>query len=154
MTLSLRRILVPTDLSDFSLQALPVAVELATRFDADLLLVHVIEPPLWATDVGGIPVSVPAYEGEHKKRAEQKLQQVARSLAPARARVLLREGHPLTQIVTTAGDERADLIVVSTHGRSGLAHALLGSVAERIVRHAPCPVLTVRCLPPAKAKQP
>jgi universal stress protein A len=147
---AIKRILVPTDFSDPSHDALTTAMGFASAFGGALDLVHVtlasaysLPPPI---DVGTIPMDV-------SKSLEQATAGLASEEARVRAAGLPCEsatlfGRPDTEIVERAITTRADLIVMGTHGRSGLAHALMGSVAERVVRHSPCPVLIV----PQRAK--
>lgn len=129
------RILVPTDFSPCSLHALRHAEEMARRFGAELTLLHVSDP-LSGSDLPGA--------GELSGRREIDRALVLLRERDYRVRGVLRRGHPADEIVQAAAAERADLIVIGTHGRTGLKHALMGSVAEGVVRKAPCPVLTVR----------
>jgi nucleotide-binding universal stress UspA family protein len=135
---SVARILVATDFSDDSSNALAWGEELARRFEAELVVLHVEEP----LD------RIPGHElgGERHRVAEDELSRLVGRLAERgfRARGVLRTGSPFEQIVHTATTEPADMIVLGTHGRTGLSHLLMGSVAERVVRSAHCPVLTVR----------
>jgi universal stress protein A len=142
-----RRILHPTDFSRASRPAFERAVKLARQEGAELLIVHVMVPP--APFVGNGYVSPKTYEdleAAARKSAETQLKAVlARAKkAGARARAILTEGIPVEQIVRAAKGKRADLIVIGTHGRTGFSRFFLGSVAERVVQLAPCPVLTVR----------
>ncbi len=142
-----RRILHPTDFSRASRPAFERAVKLARQEGAELLIVHVMVPP--APFVGDGYVSPKTYEdleAAARKSAESQLKTVlARAKkAGARARAILTEGIPVEQIVRAAKGKRADLIVIGTHGRTGFSRFFLGSVAERVVQLAPCPVLTVR----------
>ncbi|MCC6849838.1 MAG: universal stress protein [Deltaproteobacteria bacterium] len=131
------RVLVPTDFSPLSLRALPYAEEMARRFDAELLVLYVdFAPSIYDPTQGDVVASKAAIE-----RAADVLR--ARGV---RARAVYRRGAAADEIVRGAADEKADLIVLATHGRTGLAHALMGSVAESVVRRAPCPVLSVRGL--------
>jgi nucleotide-binding universal stress UspA family protein len=133
-----RRVLVPTDLSPASRRAFPLAAALAGRFGAEVLALHVASGPTGAS-LSGIPDFV-----ERSLPSEQAL---LAFLDPAfrevavRARVEL--GSPWDRIVETARQERVDLIVMSTHGHDSISDRLLGSHTERVVRHAPCPVLVV-----------
>lgn len=129
------RILAAVDFSLSSLAALEYAEDLARQFGAELLLVH-------ATGAPSMPAEVGHVGPEAAKRA------LTRSVARLRehglrVRGLLRPGAPVDEILRVAEAERASVIVMGTHGRSGLARVLMGSVADRIVRGAPCPVLTV-----------
>jgi universal stress protein A len=130
------RVLVPTDFSVCSMWALRYAEEMARRFGAEIVLVHV--------DQSLVPASQLA-ETQHAAAREELDGLVAflheRGM-PAHS--VLRSGGPAEEIVATAEVEHADLIVMGTHGRSGLTHVLMGSVAESVVRRSSCPVLTVR----------
>ena len=145
------KIICATDFSEEGQAAEAKALELVRALDAELILVHVnVETPLYGeapfamTDVERI------YEAQ-RRWADDTLR--ARAAAAEKtgvpARAVLRVGVPFEQIVAAAAEERADMIVIGTHGRSGIDRLLLGSVAERVVRTAPCPVLTVR---PATAR--
>ena len=136
-------ILVPTDFSDYSRQALSYAEMLAKTFDAKIVLIHVI-------DTVSYVVSESVQWTEVYARLEAAIQPMLEGLireAEKRgvaAESKLTQGVPYDQIVKTAENVNADLVVMGTHGRTGIPHVLLGSVAERVVRLAPCPVLTVR----------
>ena len=142
---ALKRILVPTDFSDPSQEALATAMAFARTFGARLDLVHVavemaypLPPPV---DVATLPVDF----GRVLERAEEGLAAEAERVRAAgvACESSMLVGRPDTEIVDRARSTGADLIVMGTHGRSGLAHALLGSNAERVVQHSPCPVLIV-----------
>ena len=146
MTIRLRKILLPTDFSKYSAAATSYACELATKFDAELHLLHTLETHLASTPNFGLGLDLPKYVSESKAAAEKSL---AGILDPtwAASRTVVKamvEGSPKTEIIAYARKHNIDLIVLATHGRSGLAHVLMGSVAESVVRTAPCPVLTVR----------
>lgn len=146
--MAIERILVPIDFSDDSLNALGHARELAAAFDAELLLLHVIEPIYYATpaDMYVTSPNISMLLDEQRAIAEQQLERLSGELTAQgrKHRTILKTGTPAQVIVEAADAAHANLIVMSTHGRSGLAHILLGSVAEKIVRHANCPVLTIR----------
>lgn len=152
MSGTITKILVPTDFSETSEMALDYAITLASRFGASLHLLHVVDDPIVAGVAFGSEVyiaSVPTIRDGLVDDAAAKLSQLlpraqARSVA---ARSEVRIGRAAETIREVAGQERCDLIVMGTHGRSGMAHLLLGSVAEKTVRSAPCPVLTVRTVP-------
>ena len=138
------RIVVPTDFSTCSEEAWRVARSVAATSRAELVLTHVLtEAPLYRESV--MTQVRPVYEGA-RKWVEGALQDwVAKARAEGlNARATLRTGVPYREVVALATDERADLIVIGTRGRGGIDRALLGSVADRVVRLAPCPVLTVR----------
>ena len=145
--LRIANILVPIDFSELSLQAIPVAKRLAQRFGANVHLAHVQEYSYPAVMLGpGAPVLVaPLNDFEQWREAAQKrLERMAieyRLTGTCRAEI---GGAPFDTLDWIADDIAADLIVPSTHGRTGFKHALLGSTAERLVQHAPCPVFVVR----------
>jgi nucleotide-binding universal stress UspA family protein len=148
MNLTISRILVPVDFSAYSERALEYAIGLASRFGASLHLLHVVEDPI-ATGVWGGETVLPdltELREELVKGAERQL--VTYREAAARAGVSVSStalvGLPAITIVDHAVSLGVDLIVMGTHGRTGMAHLVMGSVAERVLRHAPCPVLTVR----------
>jgi universal stress protein A len=139
--MEIRHILAPTDFSAPAHEAVTTAFELAQTFGAKLSLLHVIEVPVYA-----IEVALPLEALERDARRE-----LARLLPEAEAAHvdvtwLVNMGAPYQKIAETATAEQVDLIVMATHGRTGLSHVVLGSVAERMVRLAPCPVLTIRPL--------
>ncbi|MFO0870945.1 MAG: universal stress protein [Pirellulales bacterium] len=139
--MNLKLILVPTDFSPYSEAALRLATVLARDSAARLLVVHVAEPRP-AYTVAGIYASLPA--GNEFAVENEQLQRIV----PPDPQVLCEKrflvGSPAEEIVGCAAAEGADMIVMGTHGRTGLLRLLLGSVAESILRQAPCPVLTVK----------
>lgn len=142
-----RRILHPTDFSRASGAAFLKAVALAKENRAELLLVHVLLPP--TPFIGNGYVSPKTYvelEAAARRGAQQQLAQLLAKAKKATAKVkaVLLEGIPYSQIARAARAKRADLIVMGTHGRTGLSKFFLGSVAERVIAAASCPVLTVR----------
>lgn len=145
--IAIRRVLAPTDFSDSSVPAVRYAAELAEKFGAELTLLHVVQDlTLVVPDVMmPLPVAAPAVEdmvtGAKAGIAKMVEKHGLQKLNP---KAEVRMGAPAAEIVAAAADLKADLLCIGTHGRTGIAHFLLGSVAERIVRHAPCPVLTVR----------
>ena len=140
------RIVVPTDFSDCSGAAWTEAQRLARAFGSELVLVHVlVEPAPFSGVPFGLGVGREFYDSI-RRWADGELQ---RWMEPAKAaglavRGVMRTGVAHREIVDLATDERADLVVIGTHGRSGVDRALLGSVADRVLRLAPCPVLAVR----------
>ena len=139
---AVRRILVPIDFSEFS--TLDVAVELARTYGAELDMLHVIEESVLPTIYGVEPLSpnAPLYV-ERTEGALRKLLD-ATCASDITARQHVRIGHPPRRILEFADERRADLIVLGSHGRTGLSRLLIGSVAEKVVRLAPCPVFTVK----------
>jgi nucleotide-binding universal stress UspA family protein len=141
-----RRILLPLDLSAHSFQALPHAEGLAWLTGATLALLHVAEPIAYPTDLGYAPVISGEVEAGLHQSTRQRLDELVATLKARglKAEASLRVGRPFMEIAEAARALAADLVVVTTHGFTGLKHVLLGSTAERVVRHAPCPVLVVR----------
>ena len=147
-------IIVTTDLSDYSLRALPYAVGLAERFDAQLKVVCVNEPALQVSDVAFVGIDPLISQREHNAVVRDALAKVVAGLpksADIEAKVL--DGNAVDQIVKYASAVNADLIVSCTHGRTGFSHVLMGSTAEALVRQSPCPVLTLKQPMPVAATQ-
>lgn len=154
-----KRILCPVDMSEFSLEALRLAAQLAERQGAVLDVLHVIHNPFDELYMSAITESDPAlldaYAVEPSKRAkivrateehaEILLRQFCRDELKGLGKVHyhIRRGDPFENILDGAEDFRTDLIVLATHGRTGIKRLVIGNVAEKVVRHAPCPVLTV-----------
>jgi universal stress protein A len=143
----IRRILHPSDFSRASGAAFARAVEMAKANRAELLVAHVLSPAMPMSGEGYVPPKV--YENIERSAREYAQKRLGALLAKAkksgvRAKGLLLDGVPHERIVAAAKSKRADLIVIGTHGRTGLARFLLGSVASRVVSTAVCPVLTVR----------
>lgn len=138
--LAIRRILHPTDFSEHCRPAFAVACALARDYGAELVVFHVARLPL-LTPVNGVLVPTPADEAE---QARGQLEQVRPADPLVKVEHRLAEGDPAVEVLKAAGDLPADLIVMGTHGRGGLSRLLMGSVAEAVVRKAPCPVLTVK----------
>jgi len=143
----LKRVLVATDFSEFGDLALKYGCEFAQGFSAELHLIHAVEPPTAAYSEFGLGyIGLEEVEATLVKESRVRLDRLPEVDQAARLTVV-REvllGTPFREIIKYARDHEIDLIVVGTHGRGAIAHMLMGSTAERIVRHAPCPVLTVR----------
>lgn len=153
MLLPITRILWPTDFSEPSYQALNNAIELCEHFSAELVAVHVVPEIPRITPLAGVEdetallsSGLEKYEQELHKAARQKLQEAIRQRLPKeiKSSVIITRGDPACEIVRVAEDERASLIVIATHGLSGWRQLTFGSVAERVVRVANSPVLTIR----------
>ena len=145
--IQLKRIVVPTDLSEFSQHAVRYGCEFARRFEADLHLLTVVQDVVAMVPEPGMAFPAPGeYMQELRDASQEALSRLPEAPAGDGLTVTreVRSGTPFVEIVRYARDVDADLIVIGTHGRSGLAHVLLGSTAEKVVRKAPCPVLTVR----------
>ena len=145
--LAIKRILVPTDFSEPSQDALVYAKGLADAFGSSLHVLHVLEDlaaHAWTTEV--YVAALPGVHEEMERQANDRLNELLSEEEQRKynAKLVLRTGSAFVEVVRHAREEGIDLIVMGTHGRGAIAHMLLGSVAERVVRKAPCPVLTVR----------
>jgi nucleotide-binding universal stress UspA family protein len=143
--INLKRILVPSDFSPCSDAAVRYGLELARKFGAKLHLLHVVQDPAsqpWAAEGFALPLLevVDQWQKDAKARLEHSIPPGDR----VNAVVTCTIASPFAEILRYAADNDVDLIVMGTHGRGGVSHVLLGSIAERVVRRAPCPVLTVR----------
>ena len=143
---SINVIVVPTDFSEQSLTALDYAVGLAGSYGARLKVIFVNEPGLKIADMAWVGVDERAMSEQNAAEARRSIEKVVLDRVPvdipADAEIL--HGDAVARIIEYASDVNADLIVMATHGRTGLSHVLLGSVAEHVVRKAPCPVLTFK----------
>jgi len=145
LPLRIKSILVPLDFSPSSKKALDYAVALARQFKAKLTLLHVVEP----MGTPDFAASFPLVMENDKLMAAAKIE-LERAVKTARVprglmeKILVRFGRSFHEITEAARTRKVDLIVISTHGYTGLKHALLGSTTERVVRHASCPVFVVR----------
>ena len=138
-------ILVPTDFSEYADYALDYAIELAQKLQARLTLLHIIDTmPLGVVEEGSM--LPPSYWQELETNLEQSMEASLKRLDDVglQGEPIIVHGVPFQSIIDTAQDKAVDLIVMGTHGRTGLTHVLMGSVAERVVRMAPCPVLVTR----------
>jgi universal stress protein A len=143
-SLKLKRIVVPTDFSQPALKAIKYAAQFAGSSGGTIYLLNVIERAVLSNDFQAFPLVLP--ERELGKICKEALLSLAATeieeLIPVE--VAIRAGKPYLEIVNFARETDADLIVMATHGRSGLKHVLLGSTAELVIRHASCPVFVVR----------
>lgn len=141
-----QHILVPFDFSEGAKLALQHAIAYALKFKARLMLLHVVNLPYQGIGFG--PGESLGVEGRLVAEISRHLSGLAEGLSRqgVAATAVVRLGYPALDVVEVALHELIDLIIMGTHGRTGLKHVLLGSVAERVVRHAPCPVLVVRPL--------
>lgn len=143
----LNRILVPTDFSEFSRPAMTYACAMAERFGAQLHVLHVVpDPAMLVPEAVVFSVeSMQAQSDQLVADAQKLLQQIPAGGQSGQSVVReVRVGAAFMEIIDYAKSQDIDLIVIGTHGRSGLSHILMGSVAERVVRAAPCPVLSVK----------
>lgn len=146
--MKVKRVLVPVDFSANSLHALDYAVDFAKAFKAELLVLYVVEPVYYAVPdfTGGAAAALGGVLDEQRRSARAQLLEMERRYAKRRVklRILLQSGSAYQAIVDTARRLKADMIIMATHGRTGMSHLLMGSVAERVVRSATCAVLTLR----------
>ena len=148
MSIELKKILCPTDFSENSEHAMKYALTLATLSQAKLLLFHVVEPLTYPQSTEFFEPVLDEVDLTMKMEAafQKQLEDQVAALKDEYPKISgkLVTGNTFLEIIQTARDEGVDIIVMGTHGRTGLAHVLIGSVAERVVREAPCPVLTVK----------
>ncbi|MBI2471963.1 MAG: universal stress protein [Planctomycetes bacterium] len=143
--ISFKKILCPIDYSDSSFNVLKYAIEMTIKDSAMLYLLYVDDENVF--DYGGL-----RFDTEHNLDTETvtKMEQKLRKNIPVEMRcrinaeILIRVGVPFEEILKVAQDKEVDLIVMGTHGRTGIAHMFIGSVAEKVIRNAPCPVLCIR----------
>jgi nucleotide-binding universal stress UspA family protein len=146
--MNVRSILVPTDFSECARHAMPAAASLARLLGARIICLHVVEPVVPAVGWAPVAEALPMTDvGEHlENSAARELPKVAAGAEFAGLEVedVIARGEAASEIVRVAGERGADLIVISSHGRTGLGRILFGSTAESVVRHATCPVLVVK----------
>ena len=144
--IQLKRVLVPIDFSKSSDRALRYGQQLCEKFGADLHLMHVLEVHLGATPQFGMGLALPQRTEESETQVIEMLSKLPAGNVPAEINIVRSAAHgsPVSEIVKYADANEIDVIVIGTHGRTGLGHVLMGSVAENVVRHATCPVLVVR----------
>lgn len=146
--IKLEHLLVATDFSACSKEALDHAVQLAQKMNGRLTLLHVFESPFFypaETPLGNYPEVyqwLQDFKQEELKNLDALTNEIRKEGLPVEA--LFKEGAPSVEILRTAKEINADLIVMGTHGRKGFSHVMMGSVAERVAREAPCPVFIVR----------
>jgi nucleotide-binding universal stress UspA family protein len=138
-----KKILVPVDFSENAEGAVQCAGEFAAKLGANVYLLHVVEPPSFMSNLPNVPYTLS--DEQLARKAGTDLEAIAVRFMPSiSARAVVRRGKAHHEITKAAEELGVNLIVLSTHGYTGLKHTLLGSTAERVVRHAPCMVLVVR----------
>ena len=146
--MKIRSILLPTDFSDCGNYALSYAASLARTFGASIICVHVIEPMVSTVGYSGMtePLPIADITDQLEYSAERELPKLAEreEVAGLQVEEVIVHGEAASEIVRVAKERNVDLIVVSSHGRTGLGRILFGSTAEAVVRHASCPVLVVK----------
>jgi nucleotide-binding universal stress UspA family protein len=141
----LDRILVPVDFSDNSKKALQYAIPFAEQFKASITVLYVVEPAVFPSDFGFGQMSFPDVEREMVDKAETELRKIVDELRTSVAIVpVVLSGIPFVEVTGYADENDIGLIILATHGRTGVEHILFGSTAEKIIRKSPCPVLVVR----------
>jgi len=145
---TLKKILCPVDHSECSYLALKYAISLALKDEAKLYLMHVIDSRLYDTEMYKFSPYKLNEIDESKIRADLMKSLPEGTMDVLEVETMVVKGVPFNEIINAATEINVDLIVIGTHGRTGLSHVMLGSVAEKVVRKATCPVLTVRMPPP------
>ncbi|MEI6632278.1 MAG: universal stress protein [Chlamydiota bacterium] len=144
--IALKTILFPTDFSDFSFYALDYAVSFARQYGAKLVLMHVVD--VFLSDPAYFAPYIPdrSMFGDFEKKSRERLDEIAKTKVPGGipVEIVVKQGRPFVEIVREARGREVDLVVIATHGRTGLSHAMFGSTAEKVVRKAPCPVLSIK----------
>ena len=144
--LHFNQILVPIDFSERSLRALAYGIGFAEKFNAEVRVLYVHEPTPQVSDMAWQGADGSSIDDARLAEAKESLERVMKERVPGhvRAEASTRKGSPTKKIVEYAEETNTDLIVMATHGRTGLSHALMGSVAEAVLRKAPCPVLSLK----------
>ncbi|PLX30922.1 MAG: universal stress protein [Ignavibacteria bacterium] len=142
----IHRIVVPIDFSDYSKEAFRYAIEFAQTFNASIVLVYVVEPVVYPSDFSFGQIALPSMDQELRDHSLEQLQKMIQNDVPEgiSASGAVRSGKPFVEIIKLSKEIEADLIIIATHGHSGIEHVLFGSTAEKVVRKAPCPVLSIR----------
>lgn len=141
----IRNILAPIDFSDYSKNALKYATQFAKEFNAKLYLIYVVEPMIYPADFSMGQIAIPSIDVDLHARAEEELNNLAKTIDPSlKVETMIRTGKPFVEIIEEAKEKNIDLIIIASHGHTGVEHLLFGSTAEKVVRKAPCPVLTLR----------
>lgn len=142
----INKILVPVDFSDYSKNALRYAFNLAKDFNSKLFVIYVVEPVIYPADFSMGQFALPSLDAEISEKAAEELDNLIKSElgCDTDCKAIVKTGKPFVEINDTASEIDADLIVIASHGHTGVEHILFGSTAEKVVRKAPCPVLTLR----------
>jgi nucleotide-binding universal stress UspA family protein len=155
--MKIRSLLLPTDFSECANYALSYASDFAREAGASIICVHVIEPVVPTVGYSGVtePLPMADISEQLEDSATRELPKIAQHEACAGLAVeeVIAHGDAASEIVRVAKERQVDLIVISSHGRTGLGRMLFGSTAEQVVRHAPCPVLVVKLPPEEESRQ-
>src|SRR5215475_1997081 len=151
--LRIKTILVPVDFSSCSREGLRYAISFANEFGAKIILLHATYLGYIYSSEGTAIYDIPALQKAARKRAERKMRELVRSVnfGDIKFEMEFTDGSPVIDICAAAEDQDVDLIITSTHGFTGFRHVLMGSIAEQVVRHAPCSVLVVPSHPHVRA---
>lgn len=143
--IEMKKILYPTDFSEFSEYALPYVLDMAKKFSSDVVALHVLTPPTYAVSPE-FAVDLTEIQKNMQAAAEKSMEKLLKRFDEEgiTVRSIIQVGTAFAEIVATARDEDSDLIILATHGYGAVKHMLLGSTTEKVVRKAPCPVLTIR----------
>ncbi len=144
--INIQRILVPIDFSEHSKNALKYAIPFAQKFKASIDLIYVVEPTIYPADFSFGQIGFPNIEEEMRTRGSAELENLITKEVAGKviSRKIVRTGKPFYEINQYALEENISLIIIATHGHTGMEQILFGSTAEKVVRKAPCPVLVVR----------
>ncbi len=144
--IKIEKILFPTDFSNCARHAMGYALELAEQYKAKLFVLHVVPNVYLPTNMTGLSVPLSKLYGEMERSAKERIKKLVpkRFLEKIEIENIVVRGVPFLEIIKKAKEHEVDLIVISTHGWTGLKQAIFGSTAEKVVRKSPCPVLTVR----------
>lgn len=141
----LKQILAPIDFSDNSKKALQYALPFAKQFNATITVLYVVEPAVFPSDFGFGQMSFPDVEKEMYEKAERELKKIVAELnSTVKIIPVVLSGIPFVEVTNYADENDFGLIILATHGRTGVEHILFGSTAEKIIRKSPCPILVVR----------
>jgi len=143
---TIQKILVPIDFSDYSKKALKYTINFAKQFNAEIILVYVIEPLMYPADLSMGQMVIPQSTVNLSEKSKAELEVLAKKEIGDQLNfdIIVKTGKPFIEIIETASETDSDLIIISTHGHTGVEHLLFGSTSEKVVRKAPCPVLTLR----------
>jgi nucleotide-binding universal stress UspA family protein len=141
----IKSIMVPIDFSEYSKSALKYAIDFAKQFHAKIYLIYVVEPIIYPADFSMGQVAIPSADLDLQSRANEELINLAKTIGSGiTSETIIKTGKPFVEIIDSAKENDVDLIIIATHGHTGVEHLLFGSTAEKVVRKAPCPVLTLR----------
>ncbi|HQF43669.1 MAG TPA: universal stress protein [Ignavibacteriaceae bacterium] len=144
MESTIKKVLVPIDFSDYSKSALKYAINFSKFFNAEIILIYVVEPVIYPLDFSMGQIAMPSFSTEWDQRAKEELDKLAKKEINSSVKTIIKTGKPFLEIIETAKEENIDLIIIATHGHTGVEHIIFGSTAEKVVRKAPRPVLTLR----------